>query len=565
MSVPTEIPARSRSDRPAPVPAVVTEPLGGSQLARDVIAGAGVDSWYEPVPRSAVEWKARLERVRSGWIDAGGPQLIQGIRPALGLIDAAHSEGARRFDSVVNGGGVFVTTGQQPGLFGGPIYTWMKALSTLALANVLQKSTGIPVAPLFWAATDDADFEEARSTLVAVRGGVEVLRIADAPPEGTPMTDVPLGDLTSLLDALMRGAGSATSAHYLEVTREAYEPARKSGKERTVGSAFVHLLRAILEPMGIVVLDASHRSVRGTVLPIARKALMRAREIADALERRTTDIERAGYAAQVAELSDLSLVFARTDGRRQRVPVESASEMATACAGDGNPCDLSPNVLLRPVAERAIFGSAAYVGGPGEIAYFAQVQPVAEALGLATPAIVPRWSASIIEPHVARILERYGLDVDDLRDPHAVETRIAREEMPHGVRTSLASLREEIDRGVATLMQPDATDAPLLHARVIEGHRRALQHRLDRLERRYRAAVKRRLSDRLDDIATARGALFPRGMRQERALNLIPLLARHGKGLMSAMLACASEHAERVVNGGRRAHVATKDASANHR
>jgi uncharacterized protein YllA (UPF0747 family) len=124
-------------------PIVRTEPLGAAPLARAAIDGQRGD-WYPGIPSSEQAWKSRAEAVRASsareWLDA--------IRPALSASGAAGERLAR----VAAGRGVVVTTGQQPGLFGGPIYTWSKALTALALADEIEAVTGIPAAPVFWGA-----------------------------------------------------------------------------------------------------------------------------------------------------------------------------------------------------------------------------------------------------------------------------------------------------------------------------------------------------------------------------------------------------------------------------
>ena len=144
-------------------PRVITQPLAGNPLAAAAIAGTAPAGWYEPQPRDPNAWRERLESVRSGF----AADWLARLAPAIQASDKAKE----RLDSVAGGKGVLVTTGQQPGLFGGPIYTLSKALSALALANSLQETTGVPVAPMFWAATDDTDFKEASSTVVADSGG----------------------------------------------------------------------------------------------------------------------------------------------------------------------------------------------------------------------------------------------------------------------------------------------------------------------------------------------------------------------------------------------------------
>jgi uncharacterized protein YllA (UPF0747 family) len=210
---------------------------------------------------------------------------------------------------------------------------------------------------------------------------------------------------------------------------------------------------------------------------------------------------------------------------------------------------LSPNVLLRPVAERALVPTASYVAGPGELSYFAQVTAVAHALGVEPPIAVPRWSTTIIEPHVLRIMARLGLRPEELADPHRAEGRLARAAVPDALAEALARLRRELDRGVADIGRAAATGELALPNGVVDGVRRAIQHRIDRLDRRIVAAVKRREADSMWRIATARGALFPLGTRQERALNFIPILARHGASVVDRMIAGATEHARTLVGG----------------
>jgi uncharacterized protein YllA (UPF0747 family) len=199
------------------------------------------------------------------------------------------------------------------------------------------------------------------------------------------------------------------------------------------------------------------------------------------------------------------------------------------------------------VVERFLLPTVSYVGGPGEIAYFAQVSAVADALGAEQPMVVPRWSCTLVEPHIAELLGRYRLRPDDFADPHAVETRLAREAWPAGVARALEHLRRDLAErlaGVRASLQELDGMAP---SATVDGTGRALEWRLGRLERRISAAVKAREVALMRDLATVRGSLYPGGNRQERALNLIPLLARHGVGLLDSMREVAAVHARTLV------------------
>jgi len=472
---------------------------------------------------------AQIDAVRSQFVHAS---WRESLAPALSTTGAA----AERLARVAAAGGAVVTTGQQPGLFGGPIYTFSKALGVLALADALEAATGIPVAPVFWAATYDADFAEASVTYLANGDRVERLRMTppDSPPRG--MSETALGDVTPLLRLLERGTGAATDPGVMALVRTAYH------EGATVGDAFVTLLRALLEPLGVAVLDAGHACVRAAERPLMLRALRDAGRVDAAVRARDELLRREGHEPVVAQVPGLSLVFTTEHGARSRVPIADAPAVAERSH------ELEPNVLLRPVAERAILPTVAYVGGPSEVAYFAQASAAAAALGAPLQVVIPRWSGVIVEPHVQRILERYQLTVEDLRDADGTLGRLARDVISGDVRDALGRARASVDAVMIDLEHTvGMSDTPLVPPAVTNGARRAVQHRLDRLERRLVAAIKRREAGLVRDLSTARAALYPNGKPQERVLNLMPMLARHGRSLLGLMLDRAREQMTGLV------------------
>jgi len=184
-------------------------------------------------------------------------------------------------------------------------------------------------------------------------------------------------------------------------------------------------------------------------------------------------------------------------------------------------------------------------------AYFAQISGIADIVGVARPTIVPRWSCLIIEPHVDRILEKLHLLPEDLRDPHHVEARVARERLPAAVleelETTRAALDERLDSLAAALSAEEGQ--PIVPPAVTGGLRANLMRRLDRFERRIISASKKQHAETMVEIATARGSLYPLGKPQERSLNFVPLLARYGPALRQDMLEEAKRHAGRLLGG----------------
>ena len=507
-------------------PRIISQTLAGNPLATALISGNAPPGWYEPVPTDAASWRERIESVRS---DFPGDWLAK-LAPAF----EATGKAGERLEASSNGRGVVVTTGQQPGLFGGPVYTLSKALSALAIADSLQEATGVPVAPVFWAATDDTDFKEASSTAVSFPGGAQLLRIDHVQALGQTMASMPLGDVSAQLEALTRAAGSTIDPTPIELLERFYT----SGQ--TIGSAYVSFLRALFAPLGIAVIDAWHPATRAAAAPLLSSALQKAADIAAKISQRNQEIEKAGFTPQVQEMPGLSLVFSSGSGGRKRIPIKAAGKQAASE-------DRGPNVLLRPVVERAILPTATYIGGPAEIAYFAQVSPIAELLGVAKPAIVPRWSCTIIEPHVEKILEKLYLLPEDFRDPHEVEARVARAQLPKRVLDELNATRVLLDKTLDELSDAVEQERAPVSPAVTGGLRASLVRRLERFERRLVAAAKKQHANIMQEIGTARGSLYPLGKPQERALNFVPLLARYGPGFREEMLEEARGHAKRLV------------------
>lgn len=528
-------PTRSLALRPRPAvgadglsgPRIVTEPLGGSALSKAAMDGTPPDGWYVQVPRSANEWERRLRDLRpeAGWLRA-----LEGAFQR-------HGPAWDRLTKVVAAGGAVVTTGQQPGLFGGPVYSWTKALTARALADRLQAVTGVPTAAVFWAATDDSDFAEAASVTVPIPGGYRTLTMDGVDPKGRSLTAVPLGDLSMQLAELENACGSASDGRVLAMLRGAYRA------DATVGDAYVELLRQLLDPLEVAVADASHQAVRTAAHGVLVRALSRASAVNEHLVQRTDAIQRAGFKPQVAVMSDLTLVFQNIDNARTRISQVKAPDTARLAS----PGSLSPNVLLRPVVERVLFPTAAYVAGPGEIAYFAQVTAVAEALGVPVPLAVPRWSATIIEPHVERLLDKYDLRHTDLSDVDQVAKQLTARALPEDALRALERLRDAVLDECEALRRVMANHERLAPAGSVDAIERTLRWRLERFERRLRAGIRRTDLALSSDLGTLGGALYPGGKRQERSATIIPFLAKHGVGLLETMLEAARRHVQRLV------------------
>jgi bacillithiol synthase len=508
-------------------PDVERVPLSMGPLATAVVAGALPGAIPGERPHTTMEWRQRMLAVR---------EPMMGVRWADTLREAMRPTGAAaaRLARVSDGQGVVVTTGQQPGLFGGPMYTLTKALSALALADRLEAETGVPTAPVFWAATDDADFAEGAVTWLPTDGSLTDARLLEAPPEGTMMSHAFLGDISAARSLLRKATAGAA---WTDMARSAMSAYRDGA---TVGNAYVEFLRDLLSPLGITVLNAAHPSVRHHAAPILRRALVEAQAIDEALIAHAQQLRGAGFSPQVELAADKSLVFVVRNGVKERARISTAASVIPKLSDDL----LSANVLLRPVIERALLPTVAYVAGPGELAYFAQVAAVATALSAPQPLAVGRASVRVVPPAVRRTLSHYGESVAGLLDTRVLVRRLATDATAAPALDALTTLRAQIrSTGDAIAAQETGLSADALRGSIAQFTLRA-----DRLERRMLAASKGRLTTQLARISQSQELLWPHGAAQERVVNPLPWLARYGTPLLEAMQQSCAEAMSDLVH-----------------
>jgi bacillithiol biosynthesis cysteine-adding enzyme BshC len=440
---------------------------------------------------------------------------------------------------------VVVTTGQQPGLFTGPLYTIHKALSAVALARQLETRWRRPVVPVFWLAGDDADFAEASSaSWIGTDGAVATAslpaRPADAPL--TPMYRLPLGEgVAAALDAL--AAGLPTSEFRdstLAWLQRHYRP------EATVAGSFGGALAELLGPLGLVCLDSTHPAVKRAAAPHLLRALAEAQALDEDLDRfaeaqgttaRTSGITVGDGAALVMLEASLGRDRLVRDGeafvtRRSRERFTLADLRAIA---EADPTRLSPNVLLRPAIESALVPTVAYLGGPGELRYLGLTPPVYQRLGIVRQQPLPRWSGVIVEPKVDRVLDKFGLELTDLfSPPGVVEAKVVRSRLPTEVDAALARLRSALEQEYGVLEQAAVAIDPTL-ARPAQAARQAAVSGSQDLEKKLVQHLKRRQETELGQLTRARTAVMPGSKPQERGLTVAPFLARYGPSLLTEL------------------------------
>jgi bacillithiol biosynthesis cysteine-adding enzyme BshC len=471
------------------------------------------------------------------------PARAGGLDPALepAFVPSAALDGA--LARLREPGALAVTSGQQPGLFTGPLYTVHKALSTAALAQVLQRQWGRTVVPIFWIAGDDHDFAEASQTSwLAADGTLASASLSPRPPEAplTPMYRQPLGDaVVAALEAL--GSGLPASEFRDETLAWL---TRHYRSEVTVAAAFAGAMAELLAPAGIVCFDSSHPAAKRIAAPLVLRALERAAEIDDDLERQSEAVGDSARTSGVVLGDGAALVMLEGGQGRDRLVAADGAFVtrrgkerfdlaALRRIAETEPTRLSPNVLLRPVIESALLPTVAYLGGPAELRYLTLTPPIYRRLGVEPQRPLPRWSGVLVEPRVDRILEKFGIELEELFAPEgALESRLVRSQLPREASAALESIRSAVESGYEALERSAAEIDPTL-VRPVQGARHQALSGTQDVEKKLVQHLKRRQETELSQIARARTAVHPGGKPQERVLTAAPFLARYGPALIT--------------------------------
>jgi bacillithiol synthase len=473
-----------------------------------------------------------LPAIRDGGVDPS-------LEPAF--VPSAAREAS--LDRLREPGALAVTSGQQPGLFTGPLYTVHKALSTAALARVLERQWNRPVIPIFWLAGDDHDFAEAsQAWWLAADGSLASASLPPRPADAplTPMYRQPLGPgVVTALEALSTSLPeSEFRDHTLAWLRRHYRP------ETTVAGAFAGAMAELLAPAGVVCFDSSHPAVKRQAAPLVLRALERAARIDDDLERQAEALGETAKTSGVVLGDGAALAMLEGSQGRDRLVAadggfvtrrgrERFDLAALRRIADTEPTRLSPNVLLRPVIESALLPTVAYLGGPAELRYLALTPPVYRHLGVTPQQALPRWSGVLVEPRVDRVLGKFGIQLADLLGPPgALESRLVRSQLPPEALAALTSIRSTVETGYDAL-ERSATEIDPTLVRPVQSARHQALSGTQEVEKKLVHHLKRRQETELNQIARARTAVQPGGKPQERVLTVAPFLARYGPALLT--------------------------------
>jgi bacillithiol biosynthesis cysteine-adding enzyme BshC len=523
-----------------------------SQLYRDYLAmadcaeDAAVRRWYGTEPFAGKWMRVVSTDAKASSFDSKNRKVLADLLEQQ-AVEFGASEVAKANIAKLRTGARAVVTGQQVVLFGGPLLTILKAATAVARAREATAATGVDHVPIFWLATEDHDLEEVDQVSLLTKTAVETLhaglKVSRAVPVGRV---VPGPELEAVLE---RASELLEFAPVSEWLRECYLP--QDGTHPSLALAFGRLMAKIFAAEALIVMDAASREFHALGAGTLRYAIEHAAPLQQALIARSEELVSAGYHAQVLVVADASLLFLLDETTGERVALHR-SEQGQWKAGAKNfstadllailesaPERLSPNALLRPVFQDTLLPTSAYVGGPAEIAYFAQSAVLYEAiLGRMTP-VLPRLSATLLEPAIAAVMDKDEVQLPDaMTTAETLAQRLGARAMPIEGKRRLAAVGNAMETELAALTAYLAgMDPSLGRAAEVSGSKMHYQmNRLRRMAATFELQKQASLRKHAEAITLN---VFPGGHPQERVVAGVWFMARYGDGLVERLVSVA--------------------------
>jgi bacillithiol synthase len=514
---------------------------GYRSLATDyVFEFSKVASFFAGDPGSHAAWAEVIRRTRAV---ERRPKEIAAILAAQQDRRRAPSRAREAAKALADKTTVAIVTGQQAGLFGGPLYTLFKALCAIKLADRVSRDHQVRAVPVFWIEAEDHDWDEVRSCTVLndALAPCSIALPAESMLGPAPVSSVRLDDSVSAAIDELATALPATEfrEELLGHLREIYAPG--SG----MADAFGRWLEHVLGDLGLVVYDASDPDAKPLAAPIFTKELSAPGETGRLANRAGVQLDALGYHAQVQASEDAPALFMLDGGRE---PIRAANGRLVAADHSYSPSELaeqardfpagfSPNVLLRPIVQDAIFPTICYVAGPSELSYLAQLRDVCERFGVPMPLVQPRQTATLVDSGAFKFLTKHQVPLESLQpQDDAALNELVKAQIPVAIDQALDATTQALDTSMSALIRVMPTLDPTLEG-AAKSTLGKMQHDLDALRGKIVQAAKRRDDTLKRQFARTRALTFPGGQPQERVVGFVSFLNQYGPALVDRLMA----------------------------
>jgi bacillithiol synthase len=498
-----------------------------------------IDGLYAGNPSDPSAWRAAITRVQQHNRNREAiAHVIRTQQEQRGAPPAAREAAARLADRST----VAVVTGQQAGVFGGPLFTLLKAVTALQLARRAAHDYDVPAVAIFWVDAEDHDWEEVRSCTV-LDANFQPRTVTLAPLEGAG--ELPVAALTLDTRVEQTLAELEAALPTTEFTPDVIGSLTSSWRPGVgMGRAFATWLERLLGPSGLIVFESADPAAKPLVGEIfSRELTMPGRSAALAAEAGETLASR-GHAPQVVPQPDSLSLFRLDHGRRpirrQGRDFVAGNEVLSADAlareAAARPDGFSPNVLLRPIVQDTLFPTICYVAGPSELAYLGQLRGVYEQFGVPMPLMYPRATATLLDSGASRFLSKYKLAIEDLQpQDESVLNKLLASQLPADVEQALANGASQIQLAMKRIVDVLPSLDPTL-AGAAKTTLGKMEHELQSLHTKVIHSAKRRDETLRRQFTRAQSQAFPHGHPQERTLGVVYFLDKFGPGLVDLLL-----------------------------
>jgi len=519
---------------------------GMPPLVVDMLDGnAGIEPGFS-LTVDAATWRERSAKEASLGRTSKLTEHILSRAKGLDL----HESARRNIEALSEPGTLTVVTGQQVGLAGGPLLTLYKALTTIYLARSLQKESGVRTVPVFWMATSDHNLPEA-AQLRWIDKNNKLSGISRPSDDNrSPVGNIMLGDqATELIEKLeIELPDSEFKPEFMEMLRASYRP------DETFGRAFHHLGNLILGPLGMVMLDPEDPDLKKSCQPFWERAVGDIEGRMDRLLQRSTEIQSAGYEVQAPVSSGRPALFVLESGIRRKVVLEGRAKRAQSDLiisvsdlmeiAKNEPERFSVGVTLRPLYQGYLLPVGAYVAGPHEVAYWAQLSDVFEPLQIPKPALIHRATMTLLEKKTKRRLSKLNIlpeaffsNLNELTDTILIEHSDNRN----------AELFLELRRQAGTCSEKLFERASGPYAgldTIIDNAFKKINYQLDKLENTFNQRLRQQHSQIMDTVEVVSHHLRPAGQLQERVINPFYYYSRYGSRILEILLKKVRHYSE---------------------
>lgn len=395
-----------------------------------------------------------------------------------------------------------VITGQQVGLFTGPMYTIWKALSVLHFCRTME-SQGVSCVPIFWMATEDHNLSEiCNFALLSEKQELHTFSLKERPV----FSRKPTGSF-SVQDPEIRKI-LIRAFQYLPVPEM-----KENYANGTLASAFAKTLLWVLRDFPLLIVDPSDAGLKRLAEPFFSRFFQKRDSLLGALVRQNQSLGERHYPVQV-QMEENRLPMFRISGG-ERIPLHQNDAVAELPLEE-----LSPSALLRPLFQDFLFPSLAYIGGPAEIAYFAQLHPWYEMMGIEQPWLLARAGITILPPSTQRFLASRNLNPEELflKEDVLFDALLNHEDLKR-VKEGIRDLGTTVQHSMEGLRAQAAKIDPTL-SRSIRTISRKMEYQIEKTQRKILSAARRKDQVFTQQIQKARNIVFPGEKLQERFLNI---------------------------------------------